>query len=112
MDLGESVAGFEAAWQQFQMGAGLPLICGGCRDWYAPPQGQTGCADAEGLQFKIGGRQIAGEDLNICPACALLALTGKKPFRRKGLVVSIRPPAPAPKAPPGAGERVEGNNCE
>lgn len=72
--------------------AGLPRICGNpaCNHWYAPPAGRVGAADAEGLVFKIGGHEIAGEDLNICPDCTLLALLGRKPFRRAGDLVEIR----------------------
>lgn len=82
----------EAAWEQHHAGEGRPVLCGNpdCREWYAPPVGEVGAADAEGLFFSIGGQSIRGEDLNICPECALLALSGKKPFRRKGLVVTLR----------------------
>lgn len=77
----------EAAWRVYANGGAWPVPCSNpaCREWHNT-QAQ---ADLEGLVFLIGGRSIAGETMNLCDACALKALTGRKPFKRKGLEVTV-----------------------
>lgn len=80
------------AWRDFggSNTTGLPRLCGGCRQWYSPEDHtRPGGADLEGIVFAIGGRELAGDQLNICPACGVKALAGRKPFRRRGTRVEV-----------------------
>ena len=48
-----------------------------------------GQPDLEGITIKLGGRDILGTDINICPECAIAALAGRKGFKRVENIVTI-----------------------
>jgi len=67
----------------------IPRHCGACQQIYTPEGGVVGQTDLEGIMIRIDGRDIPGENLNICKNCAMKALLGTKPFRRRKNVVFL-----------------------
>lgn len=60
------------------------LHCGNCQKTYEMHEGMIGQPDLEGIFIRILGKNIQGTDINICPKCAIYALSGTHGFKRKG----------------------------
>lgn len=69
----------------------MTLFCGKCQNKYEMREKMVGQPDLEGIFIHISGRDIAGTDINICPKCAIHALSSTHGFKRKGDIVSISP---------------------
>ena len=72
----------------------MMLHCGVCLSIYEMPIDpikMIGQPDLEGIYIVLGGVAIEGTDINICLECAIKALCGKKPFKRKGKNIYFYP---------------------
>lgn len=67
----------------------LPRICPACQTWAVPETKETPSPNLRGLAFRIGGADMAGETIPLCPSCQMKALLGRKPFRRRENVVIL-----------------------
>jgi len=67
----------------------MKLLCGHCQSEYEKQDGMIGQPDLEGIFIRLGGRDIPGTDINICPECAIYALAGTHGFKRNGNTVTV-----------------------
>ena len=65
------------------------LFCGHCQKKYEIQDRIVGQPDLEGISIRMGGRDIPGIDINICPECAIYALAGIRGFKRNGNIVTL-----------------------
>ena len=65
------------------------LLCGKCQRKYEMVGKMIGQPDLEGIFIRILDRDIPGADINICPECAIHALSGTSGFKRKGDIVLL-----------------------
>ncbi len=67
----------------------MNLLCGKCQNPYEMQGKLIGQPDLEGVFIRILDKDIPGTDINICPECAIHALSGTHGFKRTGNTVRV-----------------------
>ena len=65
------------------------LTCGHCQQPYETHGKMIGQPDLEGIHIRISDTDVPGIDINICPECAIHALTGTHGFKRIRNIVTL-----------------------